>query len=74
MIEVGDMILYIDTKVDYNTDIGWVVHTEKHTRINGYVRRIYIKWLFEESEDSMWEDSIEEYKEFILVKGGQHAE
>ena len=73
MIEVGDMILYIDTKVDHNTDIGWVVHTEKHTRINGYVRRIYIKWLSEKDVDHIWEDSIGEYKEFTIVKGGQNG-
>ena len=48
MIEVGDMILYEDTKGIFGldaTDIGWVVHTETHHRSDGLVNLIVIKWL-----------------------------
>ena len=72
MIEVGDMILYNDTKVDYNNDIGWVVHTETHHRNGGLANLIVIKWLVEDNTDSMWQHSLEVHSEFTLVKGGQH--
>ena len=72
-VEVGDMILYEDTKVDYNTDIGWVVHTEKHLRSDGLANLIVIKWLVEGSIDNMWQHSLEIHSEFTLVKGGQHG-
>ena len=73
MIEVGDMILYADTKVDYNTDIGWVVHTETHQSHGGLRNLIIIKWLLEDSVDNMWQDSLEVHSEFTLVKGGRHG-
>ena len=73
MIEVGDMILYTDTKVDYNNDIGWVVHTEKHLTSGGVANLIVIKWLVEDSVDNMWQHSLEAHSEFTLVKGGQHG-
>jgi hypothetical protein len=72
MIEVGDMILYEDTCVDYSVDIGWVVHTEKHKRSDGLANLIYIKWLVEDSTDSMWQHCLDIHSEFTLVKGGQH--
>ena len=75
MVEVGDMILYKDTKVDYNTDIGWVVHTEKHQSDDGlfWSNLIVIKWLLEDSVDNMWQHSLEAHSEFTLVKGGQNG-
>ena len=79
MIEVGDMILYEDTDgafeayCDMTTDIGWVVHTEKHERKDGLANLIYIKWLIEGSVDGMWQHCLEIHSEFTLVKGGQHG-
>ena len=72
MIEVGDMILYTDTKVDCNKDIGWVVHTERHHFDGGLANLIVIKWLVDDTVDSVWERYVEEHKEFTLVKGGQY--
>ena len=73
MIEVGDMILYEDTKVDHNRDIGWVIHTETHHRNGGLANLIVIKWLLEGFVDSMWQHSLDAHSEFTLVKGGQHG-
>ncbi len=73
MIEVGDMILYEDTYVEYSADIGWVVHTETHQRSDGLRNLIVIRWLLEGSTDSMWQQAIDAHKEFTLVKGGQHG-
>ena len=76
MIEVGDMILYEDTKGIFGldaTDIGWVVHTETHHRSDGLVNLIVIKWLVEDSVDSMWQHMLDAHSEFTLVKGGQHG-
>ena len=74
MIEVGDMILYEDTKIDYSTDIGWVVHTEKHKRADCFANLIVIKWLIEDSTDSMWQHCLEIHSEFTLVKGVHHGQ
>jgi hypothetical protein len=71
MIEVGDMIHWEHDNGD--TDIGWVVHTEKHQRLDGLTNLIYIKWLGEDSVDYVWQHAIGAHKEFILVKGGQHG-
>ena len=73
MIEVGDMILYEDTKVDHNNDIGWVIHTEKHQSHDGLRNLIIIKWLLEDSVDNMWQHSLDAHSEFTLVKGGQYG-
>tara|TARA_E500000305_G_C3955006_1_gene204101 strand:+ start:365 stop:589 length:225 start_codon:yes stop_codon:yes gene_type:complete len=74
MIEVGDMILYVSYSIgDCENDIGWVVHTEKHQRSDGLTNLIYIKWLLEDSVDSVWQHNIDVHKEFVLVKGGQHG-
>ena len=73
MIEVGDMILYEDTKVDYSTDIGWVVHTEKHHREDGLANLIYVQWLVEDGVDSMWQHCLEIHSEFTIIKGEQNG-
>tara|TARA_R100001082_G_scaffold95913_2_gene63296 strand:- start:87 stop:371 length:285 start_codon:yes stop_codon:yes gene_type:complete len=73
MIEVGDMILYIDSDGILDSDIGWVVHTENHHREDGLANLIYITWLMEGSVDSVWQHCLDIHSEFILVKGGQHG-
>ena len=74
MIEVGDMILYASEYATCENDVGWVVHTETHhSQITGTRNLIVIKWLVEDSVDSMWQHSLEVHSEFTLVKGGQHG-
>ena len=74
MLEVGDMILYSNEYATCENDVGWIVYAEKHRRYDGdYARMIYIKWLSEKDVDHIWEDSIGEYKEFTIVKGGQNG-
>ena len=73
MIEIGDMILYTSDYATCENDVGWVVHTEKHERGDGLANLIYIKWLLEDSVDSMWQHSLEVHSEFTLVKGGRHG-
>ena len=74
MIEIGDMILYTSDYATCENDVGWVVHTEKHSMNCGELANlIYIKWLLEDSVDSMWQHSLDAHSEFTLVKGGQHG-
>jgi hypothetical protein len=73
MIEVGDMILYEDNNRKCNNDVGWVVHTETHHKSDGLANLIVIKWLLEDSVDSVWQHNIDVHSEFTLVKGGQHG-
>ena len=73
MIEVGDMLLYVSDYADCENDIGWVVHTEIHHRNGGLANLIVIKWLVEDSIDSIWQHSLDAHSEFTLVKGGQHG-
>ena len=81
MIEVGDMFLYVDEGDKSAFDIGWVVHTETQCGTNHAglpANLIYIKWLRHPSSDDneidcIWQHHIEQFKEFTLVKGEQHA-
>ena len=78
MIQVGDMFLYIDDEDEAAFDVGWVVHTEKHSQDEGLANLIYIKWLFQPANtdsgvDHVWQHHLEAYNEFTLVKGGQHG-
>ena len=69
-VELGDMIIWHDD--DGDTDLGWVVHIENRALDNGLNNLIYVKWLFEDATDQIWEISILEHAYMTLTKGGQH--
>ena len=80
MIEVGDMFLYIDDEDEAAFDIGWVIHVgNEGYREEGLAKLIHIRWLRHPADgdkavDCVWQHHLEAYKEFTLIKGGQHAE
>jgi len=74
MLELGDMIHWHHP--DEN-DIGWVVHIENRAMQDTgmpdeWETLIYIKWLFEDSIDHIWEHTILEHDYMTITKGGQH--
>ena len=69
-VELGDMIYWQEPFSD-DTDIGWVVHIENRASSNGLEKLIYIKWLFEDGTDHMWEQHVLEHTHMTLFKGGQ---
>ena len=68
-IELGDMIVWHDA--DGDTDLGWVVYIENRALDNGLDILIYVKWLFEDTIDQIWEITIFEHAYMTLTKGGQ---
>ena len=70
-IELGDMIHWCDGDGTGDTDIGWVVHIENRALDNGLDILIYVKWLFEDTIDQIWEISILEHDYMTITKGGQ---
>ena len=69
-VELGDMIYWQEPFSD-DTDIGWVVHIENRASSNGLEKLVYIKWLFEDATDHVWEHTISEHEYMTLIKGGQ---
>ena len=67
-VELGDMIHWLHPA---DTDIGWVVHIENRASSNGLEKLIYIRWLFEDCTDHIWEHTIFEHDYMTLTKGGQ---
>lgn len=70
-VELGDMIYWQETNLD-DTDIGWVVHVENRASSNGLEKLIYIKWLFEDCTDHMWEQTVLQHSYMTLIKGEQN--
>ena len=69
-VELGDMIYWQERNLD-DTDIGWVVHIENRASSNGLEKLVYIKWLFEDCTDHMWEQTVLGHDYMTLIKGGQ---
>ena len=70
-VELGDMIHWCGVGGTGDTDIGWVVHIENRASSNGLEKLVYIKWLFEDCTDHVWEHTISEHEYMTLIKGGQ---
>ena len=73
LVEVGDMIYWLDGAGE--TDIGWVVSVERRKLAwSGEPENlIHVRWLFEDNTDHIWEQTIKENSFITLIKGGQHG-
>ena len=69
LVEVGDMIYWLDD--DGETDIGWIVFVERRKFAwSGEIENlIYVRWLFEDDTDHIWEQTIVENRYMTLFKG-----
>ena len=75
-VELGDMIHWCGVGGTGDTDIGWVVHIENRAMQDTgmpdeWETLIYIKWLFQQGVDHIWEHTILEHDYMTITKGGQ---
>ena len=70
-IEVGDMIHWDIPNDPDDYDVGWVVHVENRASSQGLQRLVYIRWLFEDGVDHLWQQTIISNEYIKVTKGGQ---